>query len=106
MINSRWLLALLLPWLVYLHLWVVTAEEAYLGRKFGADHVAYSGRVPLWLPEVWMDYAVIGTLSVCVLHLLSLLVSGGAGKTAAAAEAGSSAAGKGNGPKSDVCVVS
>ena len=107
LINSRWLVALMLPWLLYLQLWVVAEEEAYLGTKFGADHAAYSARVPVWMPAPWLDYAVIGMLSVFVLHLLSLLVLGSGGAAGAAATSAAGAAGDGkNGPKSDVCVLS
>jgi protein-S-isoprenylcysteine O-methyltransferase Ste14 len=32
-VNSRWLLGMILPWLLYLQLWVVAAEESYLQAR-------------------------------------------------------------------------
>ncbi|MGH6720091.1 MAG: methyltransferase family protein [Alphaproteobacteria bacterium] len=48
-IDSAWLLALLVPLLAILHVGVIRREEAYLEAKFPDAYRAYTRRVRRWL---------------------------------------------------------
>ena len=107
-LNSRWLLGMLLPWLMYLDLVVVTTEEAYLSSTFGVAHDTYAVGVPRWVSWPW-THAVLLALAVFDLHLLLSLarafVAPGSQSTISTREAGSTADGRGANTKSDVCAV-
>ena len=47
--NSLWVLAMLAPFYLVIRYGVVTREEAYLERKFGAAYLDYKARVRRWL---------------------------------------------------------
>jgi protein-S-isoprenylcysteine O-methyltransferase Ste14 len=47
--NSRWPLLLLPLAVLLIQQGVIEREEAYLGRKFGAEYAAYRARVRRWL---------------------------------------------------------
>jgi len=49
LINSLWILLLVLPLMVVIQRGVVKQEEQYLERKFGAEYVSYKARVRRWL---------------------------------------------------------
>jgi len=49
LINSLWILLLVLPLMVVIQRGVVKREEQYLERKFGAEYVSYKARVRRWL---------------------------------------------------------
>jgi protein-S-isoprenylcysteine O-methyltransferase Ste14 len=46
---SGWILALVVPALVFIRLGVIAREEQYLERKFGEEYVGYRKRVRRWL---------------------------------------------------------
>ncbi|MEW8323166.1 MAG: isoprenylcysteine carboxylmethyltransferase family protein [Candidatus Thiodiazotropha taylori] len=46
---NGWMLLLLLPAALIVHLYVVAREEAYLLRRFGADYQTYRERVRRWI---------------------------------------------------------
>ena len=48
-VNTIWLLALLPVLFLYLQLWVIAQEEAYLGRKFGEEYRRYTSVVRRWI---------------------------------------------------------
>jgi protein-S-isoprenylcysteine O-methyltransferase Ste14 len=48
-LNTWWVIALLVPVLLVVRLFVIAPEERYLRRRFGADYVAYMRRVRRWL---------------------------------------------------------
>lgn len=47
--HTWWPIALLLPVLLVVQLFVIAPEERYLERRFGADYVRYTQRVRRWL---------------------------------------------------------
>lgn len=47
--NAIWTLLLLAPAVVGMNVLVITREERYLERKFGAEYVEYKQRVRRWL---------------------------------------------------------
>jgi protein-S-isoprenylcysteine O-methyltransferase Ste14 len=47
--DSWWPIALLIPVLVIVKVFVIAPEERYLERRFGADYVRYKQRVRRWL---------------------------------------------------------
>lgn len=49
--GNPWVLALGMPFFLLAYRSIVAAEEAYLGRKFGAEYEAYCRQVNRWLPE-------------------------------------------------------
>lgn len=49
LINSWWVLLLLVPVLLIVRVFVIGPEERYLQRRFGADYVAYMHRVRRWM---------------------------------------------------------
>jgi protein-S-isoprenylcysteine O-methyltransferase Ste14 len=48
-LDSLWLLAMLLPFYLVIRYGVVAREEAYLERKFGDVYLGYKSRVRRWL---------------------------------------------------------
>jgi protein-S-isoprenylcysteine O-methyltransferase Ste14 len=48
-LNSVWLLATLAGAAALMHYFVIPREEAYLGRKFGAQYLSYKASVRRWL---------------------------------------------------------
>ena len=48
-LTSVWMLLLLIPTVIVLHLGVVKREEDYLDWKFGEDYRRYVRQVPRWL---------------------------------------------------------
>jgi protein-S-isoprenylcysteine O-methyltransferase Ste14 len=48
-LDTWWVIALLVPVLLVVRLFVIAPEERYLRRRFGADYVAYMRRVRRWL---------------------------------------------------------
>lgn len=48
-INSVWVLALVVPFVLVLRFGVIGREERYLERKFGAEYLAYKRRVRRWI---------------------------------------------------------
>ena len=49
LINSLWILLLVVPLLVVIHRGVVEREEEYLERKFGEEYLRYKARVRRWI---------------------------------------------------------
>jgi protein-S-isoprenylcysteine O-methyltransferase Ste14 len=49
LVDSIWPLALFPALIVLVQRWVISHEEAYLERKFGAEYRAYQARVRRWL---------------------------------------------------------
>jgi protein-S-isoprenylcysteine O-methyltransferase Ste14 len=49
LVNSLWIVALLVPVTVWLWWRVVPAEEAYLLRAFGQDYLNYQAEVRRWI---------------------------------------------------------
>ncbi len=49
MVGSLWMLAAYLPLGLYLSLYVIPCEEAYMERVFGEEYSAYCRRVRRWL---------------------------------------------------------
>jgi len=49
MVGSLWMLAAFLPLGLYLSLYVIPREEAYMERVFGEEYSAYCRRVRRWL---------------------------------------------------------
>ncbi|MDX2201147.1 MAG: isoprenylcysteine carboxylmethyltransferase family protein [Hyphomicrobiaceae bacterium] len=49
LLDTAWLLAVLVPFYLVIRYGVVAREEAYLERKFGADYLAYKGAVRRWI---------------------------------------------------------
>ena len=49
LLDSAWVLALLVPLLIVIRYGVIGREERYLERKFGAEYQAYRARVRRWL---------------------------------------------------------
>jgi protein-S-isoprenylcysteine O-methyltransferase Ste14 len=49
LVNSAWLLMLLVPLLMFMQWGVILREERYLTGKFGNEYTAYSSRVRRWL---------------------------------------------------------
>jgi protein-S-isoprenylcysteine O-methyltransferase Ste14 len=47
--DSWWPIALLIPVLVIVRVFVIAPEERYLKRRFGDDYVRYTQRVRRWL---------------------------------------------------------
>ena len=47
-LDSAWLVALLVPLVAVLQLGVIRPEEVYLERKFGEEYVRYKSRVRCW----------------------------------------------------------
>jgi protein-S-isoprenylcysteine O-methyltransferase Ste14 len=47
--NSWWPIALLIPVLVAVRVFVIAREERYLERRFGAEYVGYMRRVRRWV---------------------------------------------------------
>jgi protein-S-isoprenylcysteine O-methyltransferase Ste14 len=47
-LNSWWPIILLAPTLIAIQHFVISREESYLRRRFGADYVAYTRRVRRW----------------------------------------------------------
>jgi protein-S-isoprenylcysteine O-methyltransferase Ste14 len=47
--NTWWPVLLLVPVLFTIQRFVIAREEAYLGRRFGAEYLAYSRRVRRWV---------------------------------------------------------
>lgn len=107
-LNSSSLLGMLLPWLFYLELAVVAAEETYLTSAFGAAHDAYVADVPRWIPWPWA-HAVLLALACFDLQLLAGIASARLGQkqpSAVSARTGAAAATGGtSSAKSDVCAV-
>jgi protein-S-isoprenylcysteine O-methyltransferase Ste14 len=48
-LNTWWVLVLLFPAIAAVDRFVITREEAYLRRRFGAEYDAYTARVRRWL---------------------------------------------------------
>jgi protein-S-isoprenylcysteine O-methyltransferase Ste14 len=46
LLNSDWIVLLMIPFLLVLHYGVVLREEQYLEKKFGEPYRAYKARVP------------------------------------------------------------
>jgi protein-S-isoprenylcysteine O-methyltransferase Ste14 len=104
-LNSRWLLGMLFPWLIYLDLAVVAAEETYLSSAFGAAHATYAADVPRWIP--WpCAHIVLLALALFDLQLLGLHISAlSRQKQPHARTEGAAASGTSANAKSDVCAV-
>jgi protein-S-isoprenylcysteine O-methyltransferase Ste14 len=49
LINSLWIVLLVVPVLVVMQRGVIAREEAYLERKFGEEYLAYKSRVRRWV---------------------------------------------------------
>ncbi len=49
LVNSGWVLALLVPLLLFMHFRVIPREEAHLEAQFGASDVEYKSSVRRWL---------------------------------------------------------
>lgn len=49
LVNSAWLLLVLVPLLICMHWGVILREEQYLSRTFGNEYTAYNSRVRRWL---------------------------------------------------------
>jgi protein-S-isoprenylcysteine O-methyltransferase Ste14 len=49
--NSPWMYAIGVPFLLFSYRAIVAAEEAYLGRQFGAAYAAYARQTPRWWPR-------------------------------------------------------
>lgn len=49
LVNSAWLLILLVPLLMVMQWGVILKEERYLSGKFGDEYTAYSSRIRRWL---------------------------------------------------------
>ena len=49
LVNSLWLVLLLLPLLIVIQLGVVAREERYLERKFGDEYLQYKRQVRRWV---------------------------------------------------------
>jgi len=49
LINSLWILLLVLPLMVVIQRGVVKREEQYLERKFGAEYLSYKARFRRWI---------------------------------------------------------
>ena len=49
MVGSLWMMAAYIPLGIYLSLYVIPREEAYMERTFGDEYKAYRSRVPRWL---------------------------------------------------------
>jgi len=49
LINSLWILLLVLPLMVVIQRGVVKREEQYLERKFGDEYIGYKARVRRWI---------------------------------------------------------
>jgi protein-S-isoprenylcysteine O-methyltransferase Ste14 len=47
--QSGWILALVVPALLFIRFGVIAREERYLERKFGEEYVKYSQRVRRWV---------------------------------------------------------
>ena len=48
-LNTWWLMILLVPTVLAVQRLVITREESYLHRRFGAEYDAYTRRVRRWL---------------------------------------------------------
>ena len=46
--DTAWVLAMVLPLFLYLHLVVIAAEEKLLSAEFGADYARMCREVPRW----------------------------------------------------------
>jgi protein-S-isoprenylcysteine O-methyltransferase Ste14 len=49
--NNPWGYLIGLPIFLFAYAAIVAAEEAYLGRQFGAEYREYCRRVPRWVPD-------------------------------------------------------
>jgi protein-S-isoprenylcysteine O-methyltransferase Ste14 len=49
LVNSLWLLLLVLPVVIFIQWGVIEREERYLERKFGQVYLLYKGRVRRWV---------------------------------------------------------
>jgi protein-S-isoprenylcysteine O-methyltransferase Ste14 len=49
LVNSWWVMVLLVIVLLIVRVFVIGPEERYLQRRFGADYVAYMHRVRRWV---------------------------------------------------------
>lgn len=49
MVGSLWMMAAYIPLGIYLSLYVIPREEAYMERTFGDEYKAYRSRVRRWL---------------------------------------------------------
>ena len=49
LLNSWWVMLLLVPVLLIVRVFVIGPEERYLQRRFGADYVAYTHQVRCWV---------------------------------------------------------
>jgi len=49
LINSLWLLILVIPVLIIMQKGVIEREESYLEKKFGDDYIEYRKRVRRWI---------------------------------------------------------
>eukprot|EP01002_Notosolenus_urceolatus_P004384 NODE_2153_length_1189_cov_9.653509_g1785_i0.p1 GENE.NODE_2153_length_1189_cov_9.653509_g1785_i0~~NODE_2153_length_1189_cov_9.653509_g1785_i0.p1 ORF type:complete len:182 (-),score=23.07 NODE_2153_length_1189_cov_9.653509_g1785_i0:565-1110(-) len=49
-VDSRWPLAACVPWVLYIHFFIVPKEERYLAGLFGDAFRRYAAATPRWLP--------------------------------------------------------
>jgi len=49
LINSLWLLILVMPVLIIIQKGVIEREESYLGEKFGDEYIEYKKKVRRWI---------------------------------------------------------
>jgi protein-S-isoprenylcysteine O-methyltransferase Ste14 len=49
LLNSMWVLALIIPVLFLIHFGVILREEKYLSQKFGEEYAHYKKRVRRWM---------------------------------------------------------
>lgn len=86
--NNPWVYLIGLPAVGCFYVAIVTAEEAYLRRKFGEDYVRYCRQVPRWIPRLkgfresvkdipfnWEEvlYTELGSTYTWVVMMLALL---------------------------------
>ncbi|EFN56267.1 hypothetical protein CHLNCDRAFT_145121 [Chlorella variabilis] len=53
LLNSRWPLVMLVPWLAHVQLAMVPKEEEVLAALFPEEREQYRRDVPRWIPRLW-----------------------------------------------------